>query len=225
MASLERTSLLALALGAAAALGLVACGGGATPSCCPATPRSEINANLDTGQAAGRRRRLRRRRRRRAEVSAQVEALDGVDPKLKQALEEGAARLSEVVAELRRSDHRRRSEPTPETDVEPKKPKTREGKEAEEGEAGEGRGSRRRTAEAEEAADLPPQAEGKAEGTKRRRRAAGRSGSGDTAVRRGRPRQRRWEANDGGAEPSRAATRSATGSARAGCRTSTRRPT
>jgi uncharacterized phage infection (PIP) family protein YhgE len=90
-------SLLALALAAAVATGLSACGGGGS-DLLPGTTASEINSNLDevrqlvsegdcvgAGDAA-------------SAVSTQVEELGGVDAKLKEALNEGAIRLNEVVA-------------------------------------------------------------------------------------------------------------------------------
>ncbi len=90
-------SLLVLAL-ALAALGLAACGSGDDAELLPGSTASEITANLDQvkqlateGDCIG------------AEdaaqaVSAQIEELGAVDAKLKQALREGATRLSEVVA-------------------------------------------------------------------------------------------------------------------------------
>ena len=44
----------------------------------------------------------RRRKRGRSRSAAEVDELGGVDAELKQALREGAARLNEVVAQLRR---------------------------------------------------------------------------------------------------------------------------
>lgn len=90
--------MLALALGAVAAMALVSCGGGGDADLLPGETASEINSNLDQveqlvseGDCVGAEDAT-------AEVSAQVEALTGVDSRLKQALSEGAARLSEVVA-------------------------------------------------------------------------------------------------------------------------------
>ncbi len=89
---------LALALGASAAVALASCGGGEDAELLPGATAAEISENLDTvkqlaseGECVGAAGAA-------EEVSAQVEALDEVDPKLKQALERGAARLSEVVA-------------------------------------------------------------------------------------------------------------------------------
>jgi hypothetical protein len=90
--------LLALGLGTAAALSLVACGG-EDAKLLPGETAREIIANLDTvqqlsaegdcvgGESAA------------DQVGEQIEALRDVDPKLKRALEEGAARLEEVIAE------------------------------------------------------------------------------------------------------------------------------
>jgi hypothetical protein len=91
-------STLALALGAAAALGLVSCGGGEDAKLLPGNTAAEITENLDRvkqyaeeGECVGAEDAV-------AEVNAQVEGLTGVDPKLVEALQRGAARLSEVIA-------------------------------------------------------------------------------------------------------------------------------
>lgn len=90
-------SLLALALGTAAALVLASCGG-EDAQLLPGETAREITANLDAvnqladeGDCAGAESATQ-------QVSEQIEALEGVDTKLKRALEEGAARLNEVVA-------------------------------------------------------------------------------------------------------------------------------
>jgi hypothetical protein len=90
--------ILALALGGAAAFALVSCGGGEDAKLLPGTTAQEISENLDSvkqfvseGECVGAENAAR-------EVSSQVEALDGVDAKLKQALRRGAAKLNEVVA-------------------------------------------------------------------------------------------------------------------------------
>ena len=91
-------STLALALGAAAALGLVSCGGGEDAKLLPGNTAAEITENLDRvkqyseeGECVGAEDAV-------SEVNTQVEGLTGVDPKLVEALQRGAARLSEVVA-------------------------------------------------------------------------------------------------------------------------------
>jgi hypothetical protein len=90
--------MLALALGAAAALGLASCGNGEDAKLLPGNTAAEINENLDRvkqyteeGECVGAEDAV-------AEVNNQVEGLSGVDPKLVEALERGATRLSEVIA-------------------------------------------------------------------------------------------------------------------------------
>jgi len=97
-------STLALALGAAAALGLVSCGGGEDAKLLPGNTAAEITENLDRvkqyteeGECVGAEDAV-------AEVNNQVEGLTGVDPKLVEALQRGAARLSEVVAGCQEED-------------------------------------------------------------------------------------------------------------------------
>lgn len=91
-------STLALVLGAAAALGLASCGGGEDAKLLPGNTAAEITENLDRvkqyaeeGECVGAEDAV-------AEVNNQVEGLTGVDPKLVEALQRGAARLSEVIA-------------------------------------------------------------------------------------------------------------------------------
>jgi outer membrane biosynthesis protein TonB len=92
-------SLLALALGAVAALGLVACGGGGDADLLPGDTASEINSNLDRVQELAGEDECTGAEEAAQEVSAQVEALGGVDEQLKQALREGASRLTLLVEE------------------------------------------------------------------------------------------------------------------------------
>jgi septal ring-binding cell division protein DamX len=87
----------ALALGGAAAFALVSCGGGEDAKLLPGETAQEISENLDSvkqfvseGECVGAENAAQ-------EVSNQVEALNGVDEKLKQALQRGAERLGEVV--------------------------------------------------------------------------------------------------------------------------------
>jgi hypothetical protein len=92
-------SLLALALGAVAALGLVACGSGGGADLLPGGTASEINSNLDRVQELVDEEECSGAEEAAQEVSAQIEALDGVDEQLKQALREGATRLTLLVEE------------------------------------------------------------------------------------------------------------------------------
>jgi hypothetical protein len=150
--------LLAVGLAGAAALGLVACGG-EDAKLLPGETAREITANLDTVQqlategdcvgaesAAG-------------QVGEQIEALEGVDHRLKKALEDGAARLEEVIATCEESTTESiapavPSEPEEEEEKAPKEGagKEREPKPAEEEPA------------PEESKSLPPQAKGEAKG-------------------------------------------------------------
>ncbi len=89
-------SLLLLALGAVAAVGLSACGGGKA-DLLPGSTASEIEANLDQvrelageGECIGAENAVQA-------VGTQVRQLGGVDKQLKQALREGVDRLGEVV--------------------------------------------------------------------------------------------------------------------------------
>ena len=92
-------SLLALALGAVVALGLVACGSGSGADLLPGDTASEINSNLDRVQELASEDECTGAEEAAQEVSAQVEALGGVDEQLKQALREGATRLTLLVEE------------------------------------------------------------------------------------------------------------------------------
>jgi len=92
---MRRLSALALA---AAALALNACGGGDDAKLLPGTTAAEITENLETveqlageGECVGAANAAQ-------DVSTQVETVEGVDPKLKQALQRGAEKLTEVVA-------------------------------------------------------------------------------------------------------------------------------
>jgi hypothetical protein len=94
---------LALALSVALALALASCGG-EDAKLLPGTTATEISENLDAvkqlaseGECIGAADAA-------DQVSAQVEALNGVDPKLKQALERGATRLDEVVTTCEESE-------------------------------------------------------------------------------------------------------------------------
>lgn len=151
--------LVALALAATAASGLVACGGGKDAELLSGGTASEINANLDQveqlvseGDCVGAADAAQA-------VSSQVEALEGVDARLKQALGEGAARLNEVVAGCEEEAAEEETVPSIEEAEEPeeeeKKPAKPEKPKAEEEEEPE---------ETSTAPTLPPEAEGKAKG-------------------------------------------------------------
>jgi outer membrane biosynthesis protein TonB len=154
-------SLLALALGAVAALGLFACGSGGDADLLPGGTASEITSNLDqVEQLAGEGDCIGAADAAQA-VSAQVEALGGVDKKLKLALQEGATRLNELVADCEEAPSEEEELPA----IEP----AEELEETEEEEPSEKpEKTKKETPEEPEETEteptLPPQAEGKAKG-------------------------------------------------------------
>jgi hypothetical protein len=90
-------SLLALVLSAVTVLALGSCGG-EDAKLLPGETAREITANLDTVQQLAGEGDCLGAESAAQQVSEQIEELGGVDRKLKQALEEGAARLNEVIA-------------------------------------------------------------------------------------------------------------------------------
>jgi outer membrane biosynthesis protein TonB len=122
--------MLALALGVAAAVALASCGGGSDAKLLPGATAQEIIKNLalvrelaaegecvDAEDAA-------------LQVSTQVEDLQGIDPKLKQALQDGATKLNEVVltcAEETTEETTEESQPTT-TETTTTKPKPEKAK-------------------------------------------------------------------------------------------------
>jgi hypothetical protein len=101
LAAMRRLTVLALI---AAALALSACGGDEDAKLLPGKTAAEITANLESvkqlageGECVGAANAA-------VDVSTQVEALEGVDPKLKSALQQGAARLNQVVATCEEED-------------------------------------------------------------------------------------------------------------------------
>jgi hypothetical protein len=152
-------SLLALALGAVAALGLLACGGGDGADLLPGGTASEITANLDRVEQLASEEDCSGAAEAADSVSVQIEELEGVDAKLKQALREGATRLNEVVATC--------EETTTEEETVPAIDEAEEPAEVEKKEKPEKPDKPKQ--EAEEAPEettpaLPPQAKGKAKG-------------------------------------------------------------
>lgn len=90
--------LLIIPLVALAALGLGACGE-EDAQLLPGGTAREITANLDTVQQLSDEGDCVGAESAAQQVGEQIEALEGVDRKLKQALEDGAARLEEVIVE------------------------------------------------------------------------------------------------------------------------------
>jgi len=155
--------LLAFALGATAAVGLVSCGSGSDANLLPGTTADEIEANLDRVEQLAAEEDCFGAEDAVAEVAGEVEELEGVDVKLKAALEEGTAKLSEVVGRCEEETTEEETEPSIESNVgaeevedekKPKKEKSEKDTEPAEPkeEPSEGEGP-----------DLPPQANGKGE--------------------------------------------------------------
>jgi hypothetical protein len=94
--------LLAIGLAAGATLALVACGG-EDAKLLPGETAREITANLDTVQQLSDEGDCLGAESAAQQVGEQIEALEGVDVKLKRALEEGAVRLEEVIASCEES--------------------------------------------------------------------------------------------------------------------------
>jgi hypothetical protein len=155
--------LLVFVLGAASAAALASCGGGNDAKLLPGTTADQIESNLDRidelsagGDCIGAEDAV-------AEVAAEVEELEGVDLKLKAALQEGTGRLSEVVSSCEEETTSEETEPSFESDVgaeeveDEKKPK-KEKPEKEEKEPKE-----EPSEEEDEGSELPPESNGKGE--------------------------------------------------------------
>ncbi|HEY7455668.1 MAG TPA: hypothetical protein VH703_00200 [Solirubrobacterales bacterium] len=150
-----RALLLVPAVGAIAVAGLAACGS-EDAKLLPGETAREITANLDTvkqlsdeGDCVGAESAAQ-------QVGEQIEAIEGVDAKLKRALEGGATRLEEVIAECEEATEAVAPATVP---TEPEEEKA----------AGEKRGKEKepkpeREETAPEEPSLPPQAEGEGKG-------------------------------------------------------------
>lgn len=146
-------SPLALALVAAAALALVSCGG-EDAKLLPGETAREITANLDTVQQLSAEGDCLGAESAAQQVGEQIEALEGVDQKLKRALEDGAARLEEVIAGCEESSSEAIAPAVipSEAEDEEKAPKDKE------------KGAKPKDEATEAPAPLPPQANGEGKG-------------------------------------------------------------
>ena len=159
--------MLALILGAAGAVALTSCGGGSDAKLLPGATATQIESNLEevrqlagSGDCVGAEDAV-------AAVDAEVEELTGVAAKLKSALQQGTARLSEVVSRCN-EESEEESEQAAEAEVEAGELETRE-LEAEEEKAEKAqekaekqeRKEEEKAEPAEEEGNLPPQSEGK----------------------------------------------------------------
>jgi hypothetical protein len=159
-------SLLVFALGAAAALGLIACGSGDSADLLPGSTAGEITSNLDRVEQLASEQDCAGAAEAAGSVSVQIEELEGVDAKLKQALREGATRLNEVVASC--------EEPVEEEETAPAIDEAEEPQEAEKKEKPEKPEKPEKEEQPEETTTptLPPQAEGEAKGHEKQEEAA-----------------------------------------------------
>ncbi len=160
--------LLALVLGGAGAVALTSCGGGGNAKLLPGAKASQIESNLDQvkqlvagGDCIGAENAV-------AAVSAEVEELSEVAPKLKAALQEGTAKLGEVVSRCEEEATEEEAEPSPERDVEEEELEQRELEAEEKASKAEEKAEKQQEKEEEKAegpekeeGELPPQSEGK----------------------------------------------------------------
>jgi hypothetical protein len=169
MPRLQRVPLV-LALAGATALLPLGCGG-EDAKLLPGETAREITANLDTVQQLSDEGDCLGAESAAQQVDEQIEAVEGVDPKLKRALDEGARRLEEVVAECDEE-----AEALVPTTTEEETTSPEEGKEAKEREKEEEKAEKDAEKEAEEQRkeeestreegnpQLPPQAKGEGKG-------------------------------------------------------------
>ncbi len=152
--------LIAVALGAASAVALASCGGG-NADLLPGTTAEQIESNLNQVEELAAEEDCIGAEDAVAEVAAEVEELEGVDLKLKTALQEGTGRLSEVVSLCEEETAGEESEPSLESNVgaeeledekKPKKDKPEKAEKEPKEEPSEGEGP-----------TLPPQSNGKGE--------------------------------------------------------------
>lgn len=161
--------MLALLLGAASAVALASCGGGSNAKLLPGAKAEQIEANLDQVQSLVSSHDCVGAEDAVAAVSAEVEELSGVAAKLKTALQEGTARLGEVVSRCD-EEAEAEAEQATEADVEAEEQETGE-LEAEEEKAAKAQEKAEKQeqkekekaepAEGAEEGKLPPQSEGK----------------------------------------------------------------
>ncbi len=155
--------LIAFVLGAASAAALVACGGGDDAELLPGTTAEQIESNLDRveeladeGDCIGAEEAV-------AEVTAEVEELR-VDLKLKAALQEGTAKLSEVVGRCEEEAVEEETEPVLEEDVEPEEVEEEEKPKKEKPDSDDEEPVEPdEPVESDEGPELPPQSNGKGE--------------------------------------------------------------
>jgi hypothetical protein len=153
--------LLVFVLGAAGAVALASCGGGKNADLLPGTTAEQIESNLNQVEELAAEEDCIGAEDAVAEVAAEVEELEGVDLKLKTALQEGTGRLSEVVSLCEEETAGEETEPSIDSNVgaeeledekKPKKDKPEKAEKEPKEEPSEGEGP-----------TLPPQSNGKGE--------------------------------------------------------------
>jgi hypothetical protein len=99
LASMRRVAAATLALGLAlaAATALASCGGGSDAKLLPGTTAQEITQNLESVRELAAEGECADAQDKAVQVSSQVDDLQGIDQKLKEALQAGAEKLNEVV--------------------------------------------------------------------------------------------------------------------------------
>ena len=124
------TLLLALVVGSAATLGLASCGSGSDAKLLAGNTANEITENLDAVKQLAAEGECVSAEDAAQQVATQVDGLRGIDPKLKETLEQGAVKLNEVVEQCTEEEAEEaeiaedEEEPeTTETEEEPKKKK------------------------------------------------------------------------------------------------------
>jgi outer membrane biosynthesis protein TonB len=157
MARLARTSIVA-ALGALAAAALYACGG-EDAKLLPGETAREITANLESVQQLSDEGDCIGAEGAAQQVSEQVEALGGVDRKLKEALSDGADRLMEVVDECEEEEPEELAPTEVPTTQEDEQRADEEAEKREEKEQEKAEKEREKEEREEEKAPLPPEGE------------------------------------------------------------------
>lgn len=156
--------LLAFLLGAAGAVALASCGSGSDADLLPGTTADQIESNLDQVEELAGEEDCIGAEDAVAEVTAEVEELQGVDLKLKAALQEGTAKLSEVVSRCDEETTSEETEPSVETDVEAGELEEDEKQKKEKPEKEDKEPAEPKEEPSEgEGPNLPPQSEGKGE--------------------------------------------------------------
>lgn len=158
-------TLLTLAVAAVAAVALTSCGG-SSAKLLPGRTASEIETNLDSVARLAAEHECIGAANTAQAVSSQVEALGGVDGKLKEALEEGAKRLNEVVARCEETQTTEETTEPLETEEAPETTKKHEKSEpSEKAEKEQEKAEEKSEEEAEGNPSLPPQSNGKGKGS------------------------------------------------------------